>query len=368
MKYLSTNSIYSAAVVSFSNGSTIEIALVPGDDEYKALMYRVSLDSYKHFAPPYSRVLNEWLLDLPRQELRKLRKRIGLPASTDARILGTMAATLKSKTEEVLGHKISIVAGSFPKFVALYDEEVLDGFEWIGLQYRQIFSGRTCLSRQISSVYAAAGFGLCSHYKNTDLCVEKLFSSVEVKESILTVSFSTNALIVEWPLMVDAYLWLPGGTGMNIHNFSLGLSAATAVPDYWQVLQNTLEEVFVRYDWRWKMYPPRKIFVTGESGDNGKFLRILKEACGRQGNKPVIYKNDVLFSSARGTAELGKRAEYLSWKDLHPPHESLGRGREEIRPAGLGIPKVQIIQTWIGVPRFFVLYLEYKLCRKRPVL
>jgi hypothetical protein len=61
------------------------------------------------------------------------------------------------------------------------------------------------------------------------------------------------------------------------------------------------------------MYTPRKIFVTRDSEDNQKVLRILKEVCGRLGNDPVIYKNDVLFSSARGTAEPGKRAEYLSW-------------------------------------------------------
>ena len=119
------------------------------------------------------------------------------PASTDTRILGIMAATPIWKTETDLGHKIRIVAGSFPQFIALYDEELLDAFDWIGLQCRHISSGRTCLSRQISSVYAAAGFGLSSEYKNTNSCIDELFSSIEVKESILTVSFSMNALIVE---------------------------------------------------------------------------------------------------------------------------------------------------------------------------
>lgn len=127
-------------------------------------MHRFALDSYQHLAPPYKGIIEEWLQELPQQELRKMWKRLGLPAS-NARVLGEMAAALKSKTEHFLGHPISKVAGSFPKFVALYDEEVLDAFEWVGPEYQQVYLTSTCLIRPIASVYAAAGFGLCSDYK-----------------------------------------------------------------------------------------------------------------------------------------------------------------------------------------------------------
>jgi hypothetical protein len=95
-------------------------------------------------------------------------------------------------------------------------------------------------------------------------------------------------------------------------------------------VQASLEDFFTENDWLWDSYPPRKIFVTGESGDIQELFNILQEVCSRRGNTPMTYKEDVLFMAAKGTAELGKRADYLDWRDMHPPYETPSGGRDHM--------------------------------------
>lgn len=300
-------------------------------------MHRVSQASYRHLAPPYRRVNDEWVRDVPRQELRKLRKRLGLPASEDASVIGKMAVALKEKTEEILGHRIGgfHVAASFPRYVALYAEEVLDGLEWAGLRYRQVTHsatyGDTCILRQASSAYAGIGLGLCSDYKNTSACVHELFPSFPPvgKESILIVTLSLNALIVEWFNMIHAYYL---SNMFEMYDFSLGSSQADSIPGYWEVVRNALKQHFAKHEWQWLHNTPRKVFISGESSNDPDFLSVLEDAVSWNGDELAFYKEDIDFLLANGTAELAKRAEYLDWRDMTWQEKSLALGRDDIDP------------------------------------
>jgi hypothetical protein len=79
--------------------------------------------------------MDEWLHDRPRQKFRELRKAAGLPASDDVEAIGNMLRSLRERTEEHLGHTIPSALLTVPHLLALYDEDVRDAFEWIGLRY-----------------------------------------------------------------------------------------------------------------------------------------------------------------------------------------------------------------------------------------
>jgi len=123
-RLLSRSSLLSsAAAVSWPNGSNVALTTIEGSKDYREMMFRLSLPESQHIAPPYSTVL-EYFRDQPRQALRKLLRKLKLPASKDACILGTMVKELRQKAEQILGHPIKTVVASFPMLSALSEEEI----------------------------------------------------------------------------------------------------------------------------------------------------------------------------------------------------------------------------------------------------
>jgi hypothetical protein len=311
--YQHTNS---SAAVSWPNGTSIGVATVEGTTEYRDMMRRLSLPESQHFAPPYGDG-GEAMRDYPRQQLRKLRKRAGLPASTEAGIIGDMIIRLRLAVEASLGKRIDTAASSFPKLIALYEEEVWDGFEWAGLEHMQVLPWYG-MTYQLMSNYAQQGFGLCSDYKHPDDCEKELQDVPHVLlNSILNVIYSREGLLVEWPKLTNAYYWYiqPYRT---FEDFALGSNAEATTPEYWQVLQDRLLGWFQSQYYFWEGAPPSKVFVTGESAWKEEFKSALREACSFIENDPVYFDDDILYSGAKGTAELAKRANWLNPQNEEP--------------------------------------------------
>lgn len=72
--------------------------------------------------------------DIPRQLLRRARKSVGLPASSDVRDISSMLSQLKTEAEASMKIKITQAVISVPDLVALYDEDIYDAAEYVGLQ------------------------------------------------------------------------------------------------------------------------------------------------------------------------------------------------------------------------------------------
>ena len=83
--------------------------------------------------PPY-RDAADAIKDIPRQRLRRERKAQGLPASEDVGTLSVMLRALRDAAESYLGHEISSALAATPNLVALYQEDVDDAFEYLGLE------------------------------------------------------------------------------------------------------------------------------------------------------------------------------------------------------------------------------------------
>jgi hypothetical protein len=64
-------------------------------------------------------------------------------------------------------------------------------------------------------------------------------------------------------------------------------------------------------------WPPKKVFVYGERVSNEDFLRVIREVCGRRGNKPEYFNHDSEFILVLGAAALAKRGKYLHYGTPH---------------------------------------------------
>jgi hypothetical protein len=296
---------HSSLAISFESGSNVAIARLNGDKDYKDMIYRLSLESSKHLSPPYNN-LAEWSQDYPRQVWRSLRRRLGYPASPDVGILGSYLKQLfEIAKDHVEGEGISRAAASFPFLVGLYQEDINDAMEWAGVKHQNIEAYEP--SKDVSSHYAANGFGLCSNYKDPDSCFAE-FPGFPTDYTV-NIQFTRNALIVELPEMHAAHnpiLYF----AYSLLDFDLGFDQRDNIPNYWAVVQERMESFFKTR--RWWVGVPSKVFIVGdESANEEKFLAMVQDACYWKKGDLEIFVDDVFFMTAIGTAELAKREWYL---------------------------------------------------------
>ena len=72
---------------------------------------------------------------MPRQLQRKARKAMGLPASQDVGQLAKMLSDLRTLVEEEIGKPVESAGVATINLVALYQEDLRDAFEYVGLRY-----------------------------------------------------------------------------------------------------------------------------------------------------------------------------------------------------------------------------------------
>jgi hypothetical protein len=83
---------------------------------------------------PYDSI-EDIIRDRPRQLRRSARKMLGLPASSDVGELAGMINGLRAAVEKYLGRPISAASITIPHLYALYQEDLEDAFEYLGLIY-----------------------------------------------------------------------------------------------------------------------------------------------------------------------------------------------------------------------------------------
>ena len=257
--------------------------------------------------------MDEELHDYPRQKIRQAKKAAGLPASDDVAQLGNLLIDLRTAAEEKLGHPITEAVASTPNLVALYDEDVRDAFEFVGLKFSKLpYWQHKVLST--GAAYAGYGMGLCGDYTDQAACWYEQKDMPQ--ETIMAVTFTQHALHVTLS-GIQSVLWIWEPQYRTHWDWELGLGKleeeGVDEDEYWAEVVEAMR--FVMHDR--PHYPkPQKILLLGESAGDPKFRDALEKAIwGVMGKMPVVYGVDAEFVAAKGAAELAKRAPYDWRKD-----------------------------------------------------
>jgi len=226
---------------------------------------------------------------------------------------------LKEKTEEVLGgqHKICEAAASIPRFPALYDEDLYDAFEYIGMDYLQINwdengSARTYLTYDTQVALAGHNISLCWDYSSANACHAD--DLPENLDAYLLVTYTSSDLMVS-------------NIAAHTHNLyrtfdktalRLGLGKDSSLrtsneEEYWnRVRDAVLEPMKIQPE---HMYAPTKLIFVGASVEEdfiafveSQVQEYLKE---RNEPRPQTIAQDPMFVQAKGLAELARRRPSL---------------------------------------------------------
>lgn len=299
------------AALSFPGGTVKPLEKVAASPEYRELMYRLSLPSSQHPAPPY-RDWDDYLRDIPRQEMRKSRKAAGLPASEDCAVIGNMLRSLRGLAEESLNRTVSYATVVAPNLLALYEEDLTDAFEWIELEYLKDRAFREFTPETSAAYVGYGGFGLCENYFDIDSCRRE--ERAMPRDRVLSVLFTNSALFVGNDVTGPWWwLWEPQ---YRVHmNFSLGYGHRFEYVgvEYARLVGETLRHSVIEYP---DYHRPNKVLLQGECAHLDKFREILHIALADliDDVPSKIYGNNTLFVVAEGAAEMAKR---LAWTKFH---------------------------------------------------
>ena len=244
---------------------------------------------------------------MSRQWLRKARKAIGLPASHDVGVLAKMLSDLRSRVEEQISKPVESAGVATLNLVALYQEDLQDAFEYVGLRYLT-FPVRYGVLYETSAAYAGYKFGLCSDYTNRSAC--KTEQVHMPKDVVMTVLYTRTALTVSLSIMESAY-YLYEPPHRHLLDFSLGYDARPlngANEGYWDAVGLKLEQILIENPYYER---PAKVLLMGDCARDETFQRILKKALNQQlGELPEILGRGSEGVAAKGAAEFAKRIPY----------------------------------------------------------
>jgi len=275
---------------------------------YDSLSYRPSPASIKNLtirtSPPYEDV-GDSIADTERRLQRKARKDAGLPASEDVAVLGRTITRLREKIEFELDTKITSAILSVPHLVALYQDDVQDAFEHVGLEYLEPERYYKPLLWEAAAAYAGHGLGLCEHPDDPEACREEEEGMPE--EVVYVVDYSRAALFTSLVVMQTATgLWEPDVR--HRESFTLGLDGKarfTSEDAYWSAVKQYLQAIMVENPF-WKR--PEKIILVGDRVETERFQGVLKQAIEEtMGAMPTVFDKDAKTVASKGAAALAWR-------------------------------------------------------------
>ena len=260
--------------------------------------------------PPYDNPGDSWK-DMSRQWLRKTRKAIGLPASQDVGFLATMLSDLRTRVEEQTGKPVESAGVTTLNLVALYQEDLQDAFEYLGLRYLS-FPVRYDVLYETNAAYAGYDYGLCSDYTDRSTCKQE--QDDLPSDVVMAVLFTRTVLTVSLSITKSAY-YLYEPLNRHLLDFSLGYDARSlkvADKDYWDAVGSKLEQILIENPFYKR---PAKVLLMGDCVRDETFQRVLKKALSNEMAKmPEILSKDSEGVSAKGAAEFAKRIPYDPYK------------------------------------------------------
>jgi len=236
---------------------------------------------------------------------------MGMPASQDVGFLTKVLSDLLARVEEYLGEPVHSAGVTTPHLVALYQEDLQDAFEHVGLSFLK-FPVRYDILYETSAAYAGYGYGLCSDYTDPAACrnVQQDMGS----EVVMAVLYTRTALTISFSITKSAY-YLYEPDNRHLSDFTLGYDARTlwAIEgEYWNEVEWNLEKLMQENPYYKR---PAKVLLMGDCVQDEEFIRRLEGALSRQmADMPDISSQDSLFVAAMGAAELAKRISYDPYK------------------------------------------------------
>ncbi|KAI1302655.1 hypothetical protein F5Y03DRAFT_385438 [Xylaria venustula] len=308
---------YATVAVSYPNGSIYSIARVEGDEEYREMMYRLSLPSSQHVHKPYHGNIGDAVSDIPRQIRRSARKKLGLPCSKDVATLSRIIQVLRYQASSFVGEPISAAAISAPHLRALYNEDIEEALEYLSLAY--IKPGPSWYFYHLPTtlaVCAGNGIGICRDYKDQAACWDeewKMRSQYMLAVGYTHTSLTTSlATITGWQNLPER----PAYEDLN-----LGYDARHKYGDesYWVWVRTLLRLPVVISVSKSNI---STVLVSGDAATKLVFREVLGEVINDVfEGVPAIVDHEPEFSAAKGAAELAKRAIFRQRKEQETASE-----------------------------------------------
>lgn len=241
---------------------------------------------------------------MPRQQWRKFRKWLGFPASAEVGIVSALLRDLKDVAEDVLGFEVTSGGASVPWYPAVYDEDIGDAFDYLGVEYLQIIWYkflRTYLTYDDMVALAGHNLALCSDIKNASTCWDG-----SLRDNYFIVHYSKHEIRMDLIITYNmgAYDFYPSTRRIP----ELG-SDHIGDAYYWLSLRYQL----LMWEYLLAVYRPSAIILTGESVQEPGFRQCVLESMIEMFGiaVPPILDDDPEYVQAKGVAELLRRRRYL---------------------------------------------------------
>ncbi|KIL92329.1 hypothetical protein FAVG1_04738 [Fusarium avenaceum] len=231
------------AVTHFYNGTVKNIASIPANPEYTALMKRLA-----NCPPPPP--LSRW-----ERIRRSFNKKIGRPATPDIGIIASLLISLRDMTFTTVTGPLDRVAVSHPRIQGLAEPDLWDALEyahirpWVaaGLPRPNVVlplpaaGGYPSRLLESYAVIAGHGKGLCKHYKNFWQCAEEQ-DNVPL-ETTLVVGMTPTDLRGEIIRTSSAFTeFQPRRNDRTFTDLQLGLALSEDKPDFWARVTQRLQD------------------------------------------------------------------------------------------------------------------------------
>ncbi|KAK5653809.1 hypothetical protein OQA88_7967 [Cercophora sp. LCS_1] len=303
----SLHSSYGAAAIIFSypdGKRETHTTVYHGSSEYRRVMAKLSLESSRHIAPPYNDDGEYWA-DQPRKALRLAAKLSGLPASYEVGILADTLRHLRSQLQGAFGIQVTEAVFAAPHLVALYQDDLEDAAEHLGIRYVTPKHEFLPLVWETSAAYAGHGFGLCPTWWDDQKCMAE--DREESKVLLFAVHYSRSALTVSLAKILHSATSLYEPDWRHAENYTLGQDALAKydrAPDYWGDVKSHLLSISREYP---SFEKPDLVLITGNAAD-GEFKHVLEEALMEDmGRVPPFIDRDPVVVAAKGAAEFMRR-------------------------------------------------------------
>ena len=266
-------------------------------------------------SPPYND-LGEEIRDKPRQLWRNLRKRMGLPASSDVGILGQLIDELRHETEARLGHRVeSVVVTTLPLF-GLYDEDITDALELCGLISAATDSGihhhhhHHHQPSELRTAFAGLGLGLAPPPPPPPSPPSPPpQQQQQQQQQILYLSFSNDSLLVSVGHGTTAYDVRQDDNAEPLMYWHLGAATLPGYAhpdDYWCRIYDAVAQPLT-----WSRIAFDHIILLGDRAADTPFVDTVHAALRAF---PLHQRADVHLLNprslaARGAAEFALRAQ-----------------------------------------------------------
>jgi hypothetical protein len=204
------------------------------------------------------------------------------------------------------GRKISDAVATIPHPAAMYEEDLADAFDYVGLiylsQYPYWYGG---IFPESGAVYAGNECGLCSNYTDQISCEEEKRNPPHqpLHENVLSVSYTAGMLTSTWSIKSMGF-GFPGSDNYKFVDLNLGWDMRDENPNneyYWEAVRDAIIKPALEASTDLHR-ETNKILLHGDHSTNERFQEITRGISRALEDTPKIFELDPVFSAARGAA------------------------------------------------------------------